>query len=716
MAVQYNDYVEEMCRLISTYQPQMLRSDIRDAIQYSINKRYKEVPCKIHNNYTKEMLDGTLLDMANWINEREPICTAYGVLFKKHSKKMNPLCEMIKSFMEGRDIDKAKMFEALAKHDYENAAKYNLFQLLDKRDCNSIYGCLGNASSLLYNLYVAASITMQGRSTISTATMFFESFMANNVKFASLEEVLHFIDCVCLERPNRRYNDNQILNRNISLEEVFIKIMKTCGDWRKGKLKWVPDYNDARIIYTVLRNLDQENLNRLFYKNNLYAFLDNVTIINGIKYILKTLKEPYLSPNNVPEEIKVELDALQDLFREYVFYDHMYMDRIDRCNNMIKDVCVISDTDSTIVTFDAFYHYVLDKIEGEKIPIAGMEIDDIGEYLEGNKEALRLVPVKEVRYDFFTDEVIEKESMTRPFVMIPQNNLRFSIINIIAYIAGNLCNEYIVTYTKTNHSWGENKKCLLYLKNEFLFSRALLTMNKKNYATNQELKEGVILEQTRERALDVKGMSINKSTLNPSIKDELQKILYEDILVADHIDQVRIIEKIAILEKNIEASLRKGEKKYYKPAVIKAIDNYDEPLRIQGIKASMVWNKVKDGLEGIDLNTRNTIDIVKVIITPANIESIKDEYPNVFEGFLDIFSEGRIFNIKSSDTESQKMRKLVIDAIAVPGDVKPPEWIAKFIDYKTIINDNISNFPFESVGIPRMGAEASISYSTLMKI
>ena len=41
MAVQYNDYVEEMCRLISTYQPQMLRSDIRDAIQYSINKRYK---------------------------------------------------------------------------------------------------------------------------------------------------------------------------------------------------------------------------------------------------------------------------------------------------------------------------------------------------------------------------------------------------------------------------------------------------------------------------------------------------------------------------------------------------------------------------------------------------------------------------------------------------------------------------------------------------
>ena len=52
---------------------------------------------------------------------------------------------------------------------------------------------MGNASSVLYNLYVSASITAQGRAVISTATMFFESFLANNVKFGSLEEVLHFI-------------------------------------------------------------------------------------------------------------------------------------------------------------------------------------------------------------------------------------------------------------------------------------------------------------------------------------------------------------------------------------------------------------------------------------------------------------------------------------------------------------------------------------------
>ena len=155
-----------------------------------------------------------------------------------------------------------------------------------------------------------------------------------------------------------------------------------------------------------------------------------------------------------------------------MYYPHMYIDRIDRCDNMIKDVCVISDTDSTIVSFDAFYHYVLDRVYMEDISILNMELDT-------KTNELYDVPHKERRYDFFSDEVIEKESMIKPFVLIPQNNLRFSIINIIAYISGNLCNEYVELYTKHIHSWSPNKKCLLYLKNEFLFSRALLTPNKK---------------------------------------------------------------------------------------------------------------------------------------------------------------------------------------------------------------------------------------------
>lgn len=559
---------------------------------------------------------------------------------------------------------------------------------------------MGNASSVLYNLYVSASITAQGRAVISTATMFFESFLANNVKFGSLEEVLHFIYNVINERPRRRYKDYQILDYNVTVDLVFSKIMMTIGDWRKGKIKWVPDYGDARIIYYVINSLDQEDLNRLFYKNNIYTFMENTRVMNLIKTILRKLKVPYLSPNKVPEEIKVELDALQDLFREYVYYSHMYIDRIDRCNNMIKDVCVISDTDSTIVSFDAFYHFVLDKMIGETLAISELEVD-------WNSDEVRRVPAKEIRYDFYRDEVIEMESLIKPFILIPQNNLRYSIINIIAYISGNLCNEYVVEFTKSTHSWKEGRKCLLYLKNEFLFSRALLTPNKKNYATNQELKEGVILEQDQEHAMDIKGLPINKSTMNDSAKAALQKILYEDILMSKYIDQVKIIEKIAILEHTIEKSLRDGKKEYYKPLSIKALSSYEDPMRIQGIKASIIWNKLKGpDLEAIDLNARNTIDVIKVKITPSNIDLIYQDYPEVYDRLVQLFTDTSLFKDE---------KKKEITTLAIPTGVETPEWVKVFIDYKTIINDNITNFPFGSVGITRLGSN-NINYSTIMKI
>lgn len=698
----FEKYEEEMVRLISTLKPQMLRRDIRDAIHYSINKRYKPESCVLDNNYTKTQLNTTLLEMTDWINEKEPICTAYGVLFKKHGSKMHPLIALIRSVLAARDIDKGKMFEALKVHDYENAAKFDLFQLLDKRDANSFYGCMGSAACVLYNLYVAGSITAQGRSIISTATMFFESFLANSVKFGSLEEVLHFIDNVRSEKPYRKYNDREILDRDVTIVECFTRLILTCGDWRKGKFKWVPDLKDAKIIYDIVSHLDQQDLNRIYYKNNLYAFLDNTVIMNAIVYILKALKEPFLTPNNVPEEIKVELDILQDFFREYVYYPHMIIDRIDRCNNMVKNVCVISDTDSTIVCFDPFYKYILNRVMGEDIPIMDMEVDLLNDKIE-------TVPHKEKRYDFFNDEVIERDSLIKPFYIIPQNNLRFSIINIIAYISGDLCNEYVELYTKHNHSWAPDRKCLLYLKNEFLFSRTLLTNKKKNYATNQESKEGVVLEQNIKRSLDIKGLPINKSTLNDKAKAELQKILYEDILTSKHIDQLRIIEKIAILEKDIEQSLRSGSKEYYKPASIKAYESYDDPMRIQGIKASIMWNRLKDpDLEAIDLTARNTVGIVKVNISPTNIDKIKDRYPDVYERLIELFTDPTIFG--QSET-----KKKDITALAIPVNIDTPEWVKEFIDYRAIANDNITNFPFECVGITRLGS-SDINYSTILKI
>ena len=125
-----NEYKDIALRTISKLKPQLNLAELSRAIEYSMQKRYKEEPCAVHNNYTKTVLNTTLKDITDWILEQEPICTAYGVLFKKHSKKKNPLIDLVQFFMEDRDVHKKAMIKAINEHDYETADRENLLQLL----------------------------------------------------------------------------------------------------------------------------------------------------------------------------------------------------------------------------------------------------------------------------------------------------------------------------------------------------------------------------------------------------------------------------------------------------------------------------------------------------------------------------------------------------------------------------------------------------------
>ena len=73
--------------------------------------------------------------------------------------------------------------------------------------------CIGMYTALIYNNNVATSITSQGRALTSSMTLHFEQFLANNVKFGSLDQVIEFINHICSERMNRKFNDNIVLNR-----------------------------------------------------------------------------------------------------------------------------------------------------------------------------------------------------------------------------------------------------------------------------------------------------------------------------------------------------------------------------------------------------------------------------------------------------------------------------------------------------------------------
>ena len=129
-------YKRTMGQMLSLYYPNLTEVDIDKAINYSIEKRYKEELCTLDNDYTKKKANSNLVGMTDFILTNKPVMTGWGVLFKQRGIEPNPLVDMIASFMDLRDVHKGQMFQF--PKGSEEFEKYKLAQLLDKLDANAI--------------------------------------------------------------------------------------------------------------------------------------------------------------------------------------------------------------------------------------------------------------------------------------------------------------------------------------------------------------------------------------------------------------------------------------------------------------------------------------------------------------------------------------------------------------------------------------------------
>ena len=737
-------YRDTMTRIINSKYPLMNKEDIERAVEYSIQKRFKDFDLKIQNRYNEKIANMTALEILDYIKNREPIITSYGTMFKRHETVPNPMAKVIQSFLDLRKQYKKEMFKY--PKGSEQFEKYNLLQALSKIDVNGIYGLIGLYVSILFDLNIAPAVTSTGRSLISSAILCFEGFLGNNVKFSSLNDILIFIDNVRLEYSSWKYNDYSILGSSgfVNLEECFNKLMMNCG------YKYIPSYEDMDTIYRILQNCNQIELNRLFYKNNLYCFMDLPIARNLMISIISNMQTPYIEPAKPPKEIIPQLNELRDLLVEYVFYNHQWMDRMDRNKNMIKNISIVSDTDSSFVSLDAWYHYNMEylkdidcpiihqqldlfmKLEKEKkskdfywkdkeIPdwynsidkrqgIEILETDEFGDIIDTSRlEGLEFLD-NEKDYDFYNQEIIERKRLINALEIIPQDNMKFALINIMCYILSTIINLYMIDFTKQSGSYRSDELCRINMKNEFMLARILLTSTKKNYVSLQILQEGNYLNGG---ILDCKGIPcLTKSVVSKDTQKALRKILLEDILTGK-VDQLKLIKDIAILEREIYNDLKSGSKKYFKPMVIKAANAYENPLRIQGIKVSLAWNYIKSGLPGFDLTARNSLDIIKLKIDKESVIKIKNQYLSQYDRLLEILdpnTDKMIDDIKLSEIFKGKL-----ECIALPKDLPVPEFLIPFIDYESIIDDNLTTFPIESVGLSSFGNKKP-NYTNVIKL
>ena len=237
---------------------------------------------------------------------------------------------------------------------------------------------------------------------------------------------------------------------------------------------YYPDDRDMNIVWEILCNANQEDINRIFYKNNLYHFMDNISMTNMMGMILCKLNTPFMNPNKPNKEIAVEMDAFWDIMSEYVYYHYMYIDRMGRLDTMIRKVCIIADTDSSIISLDAWYRYNAAKYAEVPMTIKHTLYEPFFEVKEDEfGDAILTKPFEAVEeetdFDFLTNETyVSGYKLAKPFIIDPQEGFRYSIINIMAYCLSKMIIDYLNRYCTNSNSVNKDRPFSYMLsKNEF---------------------------------------------------------------------------------------------------------------------------------------------------------------------------------------------------------------------------------------------------------
>lgn len=559
-------YVEEMTILLSKLRPNLDPLTIKQIVTEKVKEKYKSTAPTV-------MIDESVIDihsMDKYILKNNLIVAGSGSLYVQHKGSTNIITLMIDHLKKERKEFKRLKFECMNAGDEVGEKKNDTNQLVVKIFNNSLYGVLTQADSIYYNPLSGPSITLSGQDLTITAVNVFEKFIANNIFFWNVRDVMIYVNNIVEEE----YKPSRISYKQIISVDNLV-------DYLTSKMDKVTD-KDKEYIRQMLNNIDSKHYNKIYYKNNLNKFLQDSNVME--EYFNKVLgTENFLDANEPPKEMEEDLKELWNVMEDHVFYYYQ----------------------------DYYRYYNMFESKGRKRRRrATLTIDTDSNFLamSGNIQCIRKLNDKLSDID---------ENFER----------RLSLVNVLMYINTKVITETLYLYCR-EVGIPHDKVPLLYMKNEFYMSRIMLTRNKKNYASIVKAQEGNLVPEHKQ--FDMKGLAIKKVNTNRKVREVLSGVLENYILKDKKINVAKIIKAYKGLEHEIYGSLKAGKLEFAIPGKVNSAENYAFPFRIESFRGTVLWNKLfPDKL----INTPAKVNMVKLNMTLEDVVANFEEgthYGNVF--------------------------------------------------------------------------------------
>lgn len=623
---------KEMTKKIQLIHPEYTEDQLDMYLERIIETKFKDPPCMIRNTYRDKTADTSLLNMIEFIHQKKPILGGYGVLYKNQHEVYNPAAHMLLDSINNRK----KLKRERKKYDKRSYQ----FLLLDiaqgneKVIANSFYGANGTRTSTFYNRDLASSVTATGQAEIATAETSFEALMSNNTKFFDLDECLLFI----LRVQKEEYFD-KVPPIDHPKETVFHKLMDSM---------LYPLSIDENRLKHVIQNLSDEDCAKIYFKNNILAFLEVHEPSRKILHKLINTTKTFRDPNKIPEEILDDLKELWEYIQCFVVYNYTVRNRIERDKYHHRLTCVTQDTDSTMLTLSKMMNFLVDK--------------------------------------FAEDEVAAEN----------QDEFDFILVNMICYILTEYSHLFYDRYC-TDVNIPQEYHWMINMKNEFYYPILLDTDSKKHYITLTKLQEGVEIKPPK---IEIHGLEMAKSETSEITKDFFFHIIRDDIMYTDKINVSDIIRKIECFKQTIRDSLSSGKLEFLPLKSVKEIEAYDMPFSEQGVRAVRTWNLFFPDME------INLPDKVFALSIALGKEKHLDQYTIPAKERQIIIDA-----IYHAEEKSLRTAGFNIIAIPqhIPSI---PEWLIPLIDYDKMVDDNVSKFDavMKSLGAVQLKTRANSNH------
>lgn len=274
-----------------------------------------------------------------------------------------------------------------------------------------------------------------------------------------------------------------------------------------------------------------------------------------------------------------------------------------------------------------------------------------------------------------------------------QDMYRLKVLNTLSCFASAAIAATLWNYLGYVNVAEEDRKYIK-MKNEFYYSRLIVTYAKKSYIGLMTRKEGHVYPKPK---MDVKGVNFFKSTAS----EKTSKFIYDDVLMGEllqpkdgKISLRRTYKTISDFQHRIADDIKAGDMGFLKRSIrVKSADAYRNPYRISQYKAVYVWNYVADDKDRIELPA--TVTIVKVKLQTKKDIAALAPWSKIYQRMMELFDTNPEFGdyTVEKDGKVRNVKGKGINAVALPVDYdEVPDWVLAVIDVETLVSDNMRLF------------------------